>query len=57
MQPFTQSDLYSVLKPTTTTLDIPAFLRRAQFVDHPLYVLEEQFLTNLKLMVCETKVN
>ena len=51
---FTQTDLYLVLKPSLTELDIPAFLRRAA-THKQLFSLDEQFLNNLKIMICDTK--
>ena len=54
MLPFTQTELYAILKPQPTQLDIPTFIRRAK-ANRRMFYLEEQFLMNLKNMICETK--
>jgi hypothetical protein len=51
---FTQTELYQILKPTPTELDIPAFLRRAH-ASSRMFFLDEPFLMNLRAMICETK--
>lgn len=56
MLSFTQTDLYQVLKPTPTELDLPSFLRRASSQRlSRLFYLDEQFLMNMKAMICDTK--